>query len=157
MVFRFSPIPAIPPSHIKTHHIRGAWTTAAPTQCEYIFLGILKQGDRIGEETLSGYERLLALDGREEFTRTECDWARTKAISAPITRAGSRGRHLRELARPECERARTNATSKGSHSQNASGHAQTPTRRLHRHYHERTKTFASVFVLGHEQPIYSLD
>ena len=156
MVFCSFPIPAIPPSHIKAHHIRGAWTTADPTQCEQMFLSILKQRGSIAEGTLSGYQRLLAVAGREGFTRTECDWARTNATLAPIKRAASRGIHLGEFARPECERACTNATSAprmraGSHgrnlgefkrsecerartdaiSQNASELAQTPPGRVH--------------------------
>ena len=32
------PIPAIPPYHVRTLHIRGAWTTADPNQCEEIYL-----------------------------------------------------------------------------------------------------------------------
>ena len=121
VVFRSSPIPAIPPSHIKTPHIRGAWTTAAPTQCEEI--SILGQRVRIGEETLTGYKKLLAVTGREGFARPECERARANATSAPRMRAGSHGRHLGEFTRLECERARSNATSAprmraGSHERN---------------------------------------
>ena len=138
MVFRSSAIPTIPPSHIKTPHIRGAWTTAAPTHCEEI--SILGQRVRIGEETLTGYEKLLAVTGREGFarpeceqartnatsalgevTRLECERARTNATSAPRMRAGSHERNLKEFKRLECEWARTDAIS-----QNASGLARMP-------------------------------
>ena len=47
---RSSPIPAIPPYHVRTPHIRGAWTTSDTNQWEDIYLDsvITSRGDRRG-------------------------------------------------------------------------------------------------------------
>ena len=47
-----------------------------------------------------------------EFARPECERPRTNATSAPRMRAGSHRRNLKEVKRSECERARTDAISR---------------------------------------------
>ena len=129
-VFGSSPIPAIPPYHVKTHHIRGTRPTAALNQCVETLAsrGGLVRGRTPPNE---GKENNLSLlrHLKRWFMHLERERARTNATSAPRMRAGSHERNLKEFKRLECERARTNAIS-----QNASGLAQMPppTVRAHR-------------------------
>ena len=100
------PFPAIPPSHIKTHHIRGAWTTPAPTLREEIYRSILKQRDRIG----------TIWDARDCWQLLAEKNSRAQNASV-VARTAPR--------RPGSELARASGTLMSSGAQNASGLART--------------------------------
>ena len=137
-VFGSSPIPAIPPYHVKTHHIRGTRPTAALNQCvetlasrgglvrgrtppnegkenNLSLLRHLKRGSR--GQNASGHGGHLDVQNASGFARRT-----PRRVHAPRMRAGSHERHFcaqnaSGLARTQPERVQTLRMRAGSHRQ----------------------------------------